>query len=225
MHCDHWPLSGLRVATPGLELRVPSQDELTELAGVAAGGICKPGTTPFFVRWPYLPPAARARAFLQGQWSDRARWSAADWSLDLAVFADGRPVGMQELAAADFAVLRQVSSFSWLGLACQGQGIGTQMRAAVLHLAFAGLGAREAVSGAFEDNAASLAVSARLGYQPDGIERAARDGQVLTTRRLRLSRSRWQQFAEVPVTVSGLAPCLPLFGLPAQSPELAADGS
>lgn len=213
MLTDHWPLSGLRVATPRLELRLPSENELADLATVVAGGICRPGTTPFFVRWPYLPPAERARQFLQGQWRDRAEWSATGWSLNLAVFADGQPVGMQELSAADFPVLRQVSSFSWLGLAHHGRGIGTQMRDAVLHLAFTGLGATEAVSGAFEDNVPSLAVSARLGYEPDGIERAARDGRVLTTRRLRLSRSRWEQFATVPVTVTGLQQCLPMFGL------------
>ncbi len=87
------------------------------------------------------------------------------------------------------------------------------MRAAVLHLAFAGLGATEAVSGAFEDNVPSLAVSARLGYEPDGIERAARDGRVLTTRFYSgWSCSRWEQFAAVPVTVAGLQPCLPMFG-------------
>jgi len=45
-------------------------------------------------------------------------------------------------------------------LAHQGQGIGREMREAILHLAFAGLGAQEALSGAFEDNVSSLATSA-----------------------------------------------------------------
>ena len=52
-----------------------------------------------------------------------------------------------------------------------GQGIGTHMRAASLHFAFAGLGATDAISGAFDDNISSLRVSEKLGYQPDGIER------------------------------------------------------
>ncbi len=42
------------------------------------------------------------------------------------------------------------------------------MRAAVLHLAFAGLGAQHAVSGAHDHNTASLTVSRKLGYRDDG---------------------------------------------------------
>ncbi len=81
-------------------------------------------------------------------------------------------------------------------------------------MAFAGLGATDAVSGAFDDNIPSLRVSGKLGYEHDGIERLAADGQVTTTRRLRLTRGRWQATDRVPVTVTGLAQCLPLFGLP-----------
>ncbi len=214
MLADHWPLLGLRITTPQLELRVPGEADLAALAEVAAAGICRPGATPFFIRWPYLPPAERARGFLQGQWRDRGSWSADAWSLGLAVFVGSEPAGMQELSAREFAALGQVKSFSWLGLAHQGRGIGTEMRAAVLQLAFAGLGATEAVSGAFADNGPSLAVSARLGYEADGIERDVRDGEVMITRRLRLSRGRWEQFDRVPVTISQLEPCLPMFGLP-----------
>jgi RimJ/RimL family protein N-acetyltransferase len=65
-------------------------------------------------------------------------------------------VGQQEISARDFPVLREVSTFSWLGVRHHGSGIGTQMRAAVLHLAFAGLGATDAISGAFDDNIPSL---------------------------------------------------------------------
>lgn len=67
-------------------------------------------------------------------------------------------------------MLREVHTGSWLGRRYQGQGIGTQMRAAVLHLALDGLGAQRAVSAAFEDNPASLGVSRKLGYRDDGIE-------------------------------------------------------
>jgi RimJ/RimL family protein N-acetyltransferase len=209
---SHWPLYGLRLTTPRLELRLPDEDELALLSDLAAAGMHQPGTAPFYVRWPYLPPAERARAFLQGQWRDRGSWSAAGWSLDLAVFAGGEPAGMQEIAAEDFGTLREVSSFSWLGVRHHGQGYGTEMRAAALHLAFAGLGAVQAVSGAFEENAPSMAVSARLGYEPDGITRDVAGGQVRTTRRFRLSRERWERFRQTPVTISGLDPCLPLFG-------------
>lgn len=60
--------------------------------------------------------------------------------------------------AKDFAVTRQAANGSWLGPAHQGQGFGTEMQAAVLHLAFAGLGAAYAVSAAMTDNLGSLGV-------------------------------------------------------------------
>ena len=59
--------------------------------------------------------------------------------------------------------MRSVATGSWLGLRHQGHGIGKEMRAAVLHFAFAGLGAIEALSGAWDDNKPSL-----------GVERGAR---------------------------------------------------
>ena len=123
-------------------------------------------------------------------------------------------MGQQEISAHDYPVLREVSTFSWLGTRYHGSGIGTEMRTAVLHLAFAGLGATDAVSGAFDDNVSSLRVSEKLGYQHDGIQRLAAHGRVTTTRRLRLTHDRWQATDRVPVTVTGLARCLPLFGLP-----------
>ncbi|MCW3819873.1 GNAT family N-acetyltransferase [Micromonospora sp. DR5-3] len=85
----------------------------------------------------------------------------------------------------------------------------------MLHLAFAGLGAAEAVSGAFEHNLASLAVSRKLGYRPDGIERHAIRGSVSILRRLRLTHTAWEQHRTVPVTIEGLSPCLPLLGISA----------
>jgi RimJ/RimL family protein N-acetyltransferase len=59
----------------------------------------------------------------------------ARWNVHFLVRFDGRVVGTQELAATDFAVTREVSTGSWLGLRHQGRGIGTEMRAAVLMFA------------------------------------------------------------------------------------------
>lgn len=124
-------------------------------------------------------------------------------------------VGTQDVAADDFATLREAHTGSWLGRAYQGQGIGTQMRAAVLHLAFAGLGARYAISEAFDDNMPSLGVSRKLGYADDGIELHVRRGTAAVTQRLRLDRKKWETTRTVPVTIEGLEPCLPMFGLTA----------
>jgi RimJ/RimL family protein N-acetyltransferase len=84
----------------------------------------------------------------------------------------------------------------------------------VLHLAFEGLGAQHATSDAFEDNAASLGVSRKLGYRDDGIEWHAVRGHPATVRRLRLTRDDWPAARSVPVEIHGLEPCLPFFGLP-----------
>lgn len=213
MLTDHWPLLGLRLNTPRLELRLPTGDELGELADLAAEGIHEPDRMPFLVPWTDLPPAERARSVVQHHWLRQGNWSADSWSLNLTVFEDGRVLGLQTVDARDFAVLRQVSTGSWLGARHQGRGIGTEMRAAVLQLAFAGLEAVEATSGAFEDNPSSFAVSQKHGYEPDGLDRRMVRGRPVTVRRLRLSRDRWQAHRQLPVSITGLQPCLPLFGL------------
>jgi RimJ/RimL family protein N-acetyltransferase len=72
--------------------------------------------------------------------------------------------------------LGSIGTFSWLGPGYRGRGIGTEMRAAALHLAFAGLAAREATSEAFADNSASNRVSQALGMSrtaPPGLPAAA----------------------------------------------------
>jgi RimJ/RimL family protein N-acetyltransferase len=87
------------------------------------------------------------------------------------------------------------------------------MRHGVLHLGFAGLGARIAVSGAFEDNAASVRVSEKLGYvlageavfEPRGVPQR----ELIFT----LERDRWTTQVHPAVEIAGLEPCLPLFGL------------
>ncbi|MFJ1752769.1 GNAT family N-acetyltransferase [Kitasatospora sp. NPDC088134] len=214
MLIDHWPLLGLRLTTPRLELRLPDDSELATLADLAAAGVHQPDRMPFLVPWTDLPPAERARSVVQHHWLRRGNWSPGDWALNLAVFEDGRVVGLQTVAAREFAVCREVTTASWLGVRYQGQGIGTEMRAAVLKLAFAGLGAREATSGAFEDNDSSFAVSRKHGYEPDGVARHAVRGRLVTNRRLRLTRARWAEHEHLPVSLDGLAPCLPMFGLP-----------
>ena len=90
------------------------------------------------------------------------------------------------------------------------------MRAAVLHLAFTGLRAEEAVSGAFDHNLASRAISHKLGYRPDGIQRHALRGTLSVEHRFRLTREAWEQHRSVPVGIEGLHPCLPLMGRTSQ---------
>jgi RimJ/RimL family protein N-acetyltransferase len=217
MALSRWPLANLRLQTPGLELRWPSPEDLGALAELAALGVHDPEVQPFIVAWTDASPDERARSTMQYHWSRWGSWQPSDWTLELVVIRDGVVVGSQGVRGRDFAVLRTVSTGSWLGRHYQGQGIGTQMRAAVLHLAFEGLRARHAVSAAFEDNAASLGVSRKLGYRDDGTEWHAVRGRPAVVRRLRLTRADWLAARTVPVQVHGLQPCLPHFGLPPDS--------
>ncbi len=75
---------------------------------------------------------------------------------------------MQDLIGTDFAAFGTISTFSWLQPSFGRRSLSTEMRSAILHLAFRGLDAREAASEAFTDNEASNAVSKALGYEPNG---------------------------------------------------------
>jgi len=204
MLIDHWPLRRLRLTTERLVLRLPDEEELAALADVAATGIHRPGERPFLTPWTEVPPAERARSVLQGYWDDLSSWAPRNWALQLGVFRDGVPIGIVALRATDFSILREVKTWSWLGLEHHGQGFGTEARRALLHLAFAGLGAEAALTEVFQDNAGSQGVSRKLGYRPDGISRDVLHGKPVVSDRLRLTRADWQ---ETPVEISGLEEC------------------
>ena len=212
MEVTHWPLYGLRLRTPRLELRLPALAELDELAQLSVEGVHEPDSMPFAVPWTDLPPVERARSVMQFHWRTLASWTPQDWNLQLVVFLGGVVAGTQSVAARDFAIVREVSTGSWLGQRYQGQGVGTEMRAAVLDLAFAGLDAESAVSEAMTDNAASNAVSRKLGYQPNGLARRRVRDALGYDQRFVLDRARWEQCRTVPVEIDGLAACLPFFG-------------
>jgi len=161
---DVWPLFGLVLRTPRLELRVPSLEQLAGLAELADEGVHDPAAMPFLVPWTDLPPGPRGRSVMQHQWHLWAALTPQQWSLELAVLAGGEPVGFQSIGGTEFAVTREVHTGSWLGRRHQGRGIGTEMRAAVLQLAFDGLGADWAVSSALDGNHASIGVSRSSSY-------------------------------------------------------------
>jgi RimJ/RimL family protein N-acetyltransferase len=207
----YWPLFDLRVRTPRLELRPPDDEVAVELARLAASGIHDPATMPFAVPFTDQPSPQLERSSLQYFWRTRADWTPELWALPLAVVVEGKVVGVQDILSERFALLRTVKTGSWLVRPEQGKGIGKEMRAAVLHLAFDGLGAAVAYSGAWHDNEASLRVSSALGYQRNGEliqpRRDVADRQIL----LQLPRERWQRREDI--TIENLEPCLELFGI------------
>jgi RimJ/RimL family protein N-acetyltransferase len=194
-----WPLHALVLSTPALVLRAMTEVDAVALAEVV------PADLEADPRLAHVSPGADV---LQAYWRNAGLWQPADWVLPFVVLLEGRPIGLQALEGGDFAVRRTVDTHSWLVTDARGRGFGRQMRAAVLSLAFEGLGARWAVTEAWQDNAPSLGVSRALGYVDNGVD--VHPGPRLMQRML-LDREKW--VSPVPVEVSGLADSLPLFGL------------
>ena len=211
-----WPLFDLVVRTPRLEMRLPREDEFGVLIALIDQGIHDPATMPFSMPFTDTPMPRRGRESAQFWWRQRAEWSAQKWSYSGAIFVDGRVVGVQGMQADHFAAVRSVETGSWLGRAFQGQGLGKEMRQAVLHLAFEGLGAEEAHSGAFYDNAASLATSRSVGYSENGEARATRRDKADRIIRVRMDRATWETRRRDDIEVIGLEGCLKMFIAPTQ---------
>jgi RimJ/RimL family protein N-acetyltransferase len=209
----HWPLFGLRIETPRILLVHPRDEDLSALSSVASEGIHDPALMPFDIPWTDAPAEDLPRNSLQYWWGLRASWKPSSWHLAMAVRQGPTVVGVQSLFATDFGITGQVATGSWLGRSYQGRGIGKEMRAAILHLAFAGLGAERAISGAFEDNAASIAVSTALGYSENGDDIKAPRGTPRRQIRFLLQRTAWERRRRADIHIHGLEPCLPMFGI------------
>ena len=211
---DVSPLHGLRLRTPRLELRLGSRDEVVELGRLAEDGIHPPAEMPFFVAWTdRIGEPGFLDGFVEFHESAQSSWTPDDWSLLLLVWLEGALVGTQELSATRFAEAKRVSTGSWVGARYQGRGVGTEMRAAVLELAFARLHAAVASSGWLEGNEASRRVSEKLGYRPAGITTASPRGEPVPLHEMEITREAWR--SRFDVAIDGLEPCLPLFGVSA----------
>ena len=206
------PLTRLRVRTPRVELRLGSRAELRALAELSQQGVHDPAVMPFGVAW---TDRAGKPGFIEESievHEGRIRaWEPGDWTLNLIAFHRGRPIGVQSVRGERFEERRVADTGSWLGRAYQGQGLGTEMRAAALHLAFEGLGAEVATSGAIDGNPQSLGVSRKLGYEIVGAHTVSPRGVPVEHLDLELRRESFR--SPVPVEVVGLEPLLPFFGV------------
>lgn len=203
-----WPVTALRVRTPRLELRPVDLELALGLAELAAAGIHDPATMPFAIPWTDVAPPELQRNTVRHIFAVWSEFDARSWRLPLAVLAGGELVGLQDLRASDFPRLRLIETGSWLGRRHQGRGIGREMRAAVLHLGFAGLGARRAATCAFADNPASLAVTRALGYRPNGREWRLRRDEPAECLHFLMEREDWDAIRRDDITVEGLGPAL-----------------
>ena len=204
----YWPLFDLSIRTPRIELRYPDDELICELIEVSKKGIHDPASMPFGEPWTDAPSPQFERDSLRHHWQGRVEHTPDKWRIPFAILVEGRAVGIQAAHADNFAKLRIGETGSWLGQEFQGQGIGKEMRAAVLHFLFEGLGAVQCLSGAWHDNEPSLGVSRSLGYVENGVDikmrRETRDRQV----RLLLTREEWEKRRRDDIEIVNLEPCL-----------------
>src|ERR1700692_2106784 len=102
MSHPYWPLFELRIKTPRVEIRLPDDDVLAELARLALLGVHDPALMPFLNPWTDAPSPELERGMMQWGWRHRATWTQRDWSFEGAVFVDGEVVGVQSLMAVNF---------------------------------------------------------------------------------------------------------------------------
>jgi RimJ/RimL family protein N-acetyltransferase len=203
----YWPLFDLSIRTPRVELRYPDDDLVFRTVDVALKGIHDPATMPFGSPWTDAKSPEFERSSLKHHWKNRAEHTPDRWHMPFVVLVDGEVAGIQGLMANNFANLRQAETGSWLGKAFQGQGVGKEMRAAVLHFLFAGLDAERAISGAWHDNPSSLGVSRALGYEENGSEFRMRRDRADRLIHLVLTREKWEPTRRDDIEIIGLERC------------------
>jgi len=210
------PLFGVRVVTPRLTLQMPTDIDLLQLLAVIDEGIHDPARMPFLRAWTDTPSPQRDRDSLAHWWQLRSAWSPTQWNWCGAVYVDGEPIGVQNLMGEEFATTGEVKTGSWIGRRFQGHGIGKEMRAAVLHLAFEGLGARRAFSGFIEGNAASQRVSEAMGYQPVSSSTIVVRGAEEQKKMVVLERREWLRRRRDDINIFGLDATAAAFGVTTQ---------
>ena len=209
----YWPLFGLRLTIGDLELRPMTEEDLGPARRRGAG---RPRDGPLRddVRRHRRLRIWRGIVVHQEYWKAYGTWKPDSWRLMFTVRNAGERIGVQALEGDDFARLRTVDSFSWLVTDVRGRGFGQQMREAVLALAFGPLEAQAAITSAWHDNHASLAVSRALGYQPNGESLDARGDRADRMVHLRLLRATGSPPVAVRgVAIAGFESCRPLFGV------------
>ncbi len=209
---DEWPLFGLGLVTSTLTLRVPSDEDLAQLAQVALAGIHPPETMPFAVPWTDASPPQFQRSFLQHHWRGRADFAHDQFDLNFVVLIDGSIVGSQSLHRRPSTTIATFETGSWLGRIHQGRGIGKVMRAAVVAFAFDYLQADMIASGAFVDNVASQRVSVATGYKLIRTDTVPRRGIDAAHLHYELRRDQWERTGNRQLTeVTGWDACRSMF--------------
>ena len=170
-----YPPLNVEIRTPRLTLAGASDELLERLVPLVRAGIADAEP------WPFDDPISfyadspeREWRWLRGIWTGRGRVSPDSWRLYFAVLVDGEPVGMQDLGH-ELHPVRDRDQLLVAGARRRGQGLGREMRAAILQLAFAGP-ARAAGSDAFVDRhptASGAGTSQHPGAHPGRVNGSA----------------------------------------------------
>lgn len=145
-----------------LTLRVLRDSDIAAIHGVTAAEIFGEPLPEHTFPWLKEKPDPSFR------WAHRADMSPEEWSLDFGVHLDGEVIGSVDLRAKNFPHNHEVETGSWIYHRLQGRGIGTQIRHAAAVFCFEHLGACQLRSECDPGNAASQAVSRKLGYTING---------------------------------------------------------
>ena len=220
-HMSLYPPLDVRVITPRLELRGATDGLLERLAPLVRSGGAMADPPPWDDPCAFYEsdPDVRVHKWLQGVWRGRGTVSADRWRLNFVVMVDGEPVGQQDLTGDEFDTFGTVETTSWVSTEARQRGIGTEIRSAILNLAFEGLGAAEAHSEAAVDNAGSNRVSERLGYERNGTAWATHQGKPVLGQRWRLDRETWLTHRRDDIAMTGIEGCRAVLGLPEPPPS------
>ena len=157
-----WAPFKLTVRVGELTLRVLRDSDIAAIHGVTAAEIFGEPLPEHMFPWLKEKPDPSFR------WAHRADMSPEEWSLDFGVHLGGEVIGSVDLRAQDFSDNHEVETGSWIYHRLQGRGIGTQIRHAAAVFCFEHLGACQLRSECDPGNAASQAVSRKLGYTING---------------------------------------------------------
>lgn len=159
---EMWAPFRVSIHVGELSLRVLRDSDIAAIHGVSAAEIFGEPLPEYTFPWLKQKPDPSFR------WAHRAQMSPEEWSLDFGVHLDGEVIGSVDLRAKSFADNGEVETGSWIYHRLQGRGMGTQVRHAAAVFCFDYLRARRLRSEWEPGNAASQAVSRKLGYTIEG---------------------------------------------------------
>lgn len=200
------PLFGLVLRTPRLALRPAWDEDIVGLTDASVAGIHPADEMPFASPWSLSPRPQLLAGTAASIWSERAAREPDHWTVSFAVrrvdaeveaWWRAPVVGRQDIGGAEFPLLRSLVTQSWLTRTQQGQGLGAEMRQAVVMWGMDHLGATEITSGAYDWNVRSLGTSRSVGYVDNGTRRVTVEDRAEVEQLLRLTpathrRPDWQ---------------------------------